>query len=155
MAFVQHDDVIEAIAAKGADDSLAIHVLPRRTRSNPDLFDAERFQTADDFFTVDAVVVADEVTRDLVKGKGFSQLLSDPRGMGMVRDVDMHDPSASVMQNDEDTQIAKCHGRHGEEVDARKAVGVIRQECFPRLRGWFAGTRDVFGHGRFREIMPE
>ena len=62
MGFVENDDMIEALPAKGTDQSLDERILPRRLRCDEDFFDAHVGQSLAEGIAVDAVAVADQVT---------------------------------------------------------------------------------------------
>ena len=50
--FSEHNHVIQAVAAQGADHPLAIGVLPRAPRSGSDLLDPERTQAVGEIFAI-------------------------------------------------------------------------------------------------------
>lgn len=62
MAFVQNDDVIEALPAYGADQAFDIGILPGRARGGEYLFDTEAAHTATKPDVVDAVAIAQEIS---------------------------------------------------------------------------------------------
>jgi hypothetical protein len=41
VAFIEHEDVVEALAAQGPDQTFDIGILPRRPRGDPHLLDAQ------------------------------------------------------------------------------------------------------------------
>ena len=49
----------------------------------------------------------------------------------MVRDIQMEDPSTTVLDDEKAIQHAKRQGRHGEEIHGRDDVAVIAQESSP------------------------
>ena len=79
MVLVEHDDVVEQFAAEGADDPLAVGILPRRSGGGPDRFDAERLQTVVDFPAEDAIVVMNQEPRCLVERERLLKLLVSVR----------------------------------------------------------------------------
>jgi hypothetical protein len=72
--------VIEAVAPNGADEALAIGVLPRTAGCDEDFFDAQTFRSTTELITVAAVAVANQKARGLVEREGFSELLRNPVG---------------------------------------------------------------------------
>ena len=52
--------------------------------------------TACELVTVDGVAVAEEIFRELVKGEGFTQLLSGPFRGRVSSDVEVDDPATVV-----------------------------------------------------------
>ena len=60
--FVQHDHVVQALAAYAADDAFAIGILPGRVWGDWNFFDAHTFDTLGEIIAVDAVTIANEKT---------------------------------------------------------------------------------------------
>ena len=84
---VHHDDVIEALAAKGSHDSLGDRVRPRRSDRGPDAGDPELGKTSIDVASVDGIAIVDEVTGMPTPGRRLQQLSPDPRSRRARRDV--------------------------------------------------------------------
>ena len=53
----------------------------------------------------------------------------------MVRDIQMEDPSTTVLDHEEAIQHAKRQGGHGEEIHGCDDVAVIAKESNPALAG--------------------
>src|SRR5215469_5980864 len=75
---LEHDDMIEAFAPNRSNHSLHIGSLPRRARCRQHFADAHVSHLFSEFIAKDSIAVAQQVARELVKGEGFSQLLSGP-----------------------------------------------------------------------------
>ncbi len=58
----QHDHVVQAFAADGANDSLSVRVLPRRSRRSGDFVDSHALDAVLEIVAVDAVAIAKEKT---------------------------------------------------------------------------------------------
>ena len=70
----------------------------------------------------------------------------------MGGDVEMHDPSSVVSQNQEHVQDLKPDCRHGKEVDRHHGFDVILQERSPVLRWRNPRAYDVFAHARLADV---
>ena len=99
--FVQDDDVIEALPAYGADQAFDIGILPGRARGGEYLFDTEAAHTATKPDVVDAVAIAQEISRGFVPGKCLHHLLCRPLTRGVFGDVEVDDLAAFVSQHQE------------------------------------------------------
>src|SRR5271163_1182059 len=75
---MEHDHMIEAFATNGANHPLDIGSLPRRARCRQDFANAHVSHLLSEVIAKDRIAVPQQVTRELVKGKGLPQLLSRP-----------------------------------------------------------------------------
>ena len=76
---MEYDHMIEALAANGSNDPLYIGSLPRRARCRQDFVDAQVSHLFSEIIPEDSIAVAQQVARELGKGKRLPQLLSRPR----------------------------------------------------------------------------
>ena len=88
---VQHDDMIEAFPPDRADYSLAVSVLPWRPGGGDDLLNAQDFQSIDNFRTVGAIPIPDQIPRSGIEGKRLEQLQTCLVGGGIACDVEVND----------------------------------------------------------------
>ena len=132
-AFVPDDDVVEALAADGADDPFDERVLPRRVRGREDFLDPQASYRATERLAVDAVPVADEETRSVGPRPRLAELLGGPDGRRVGGDVDVHDPSPIMGQGDEHEEDAEGRGRDGEEIDRCELCHVVDEKGVPGL----------------------
>ena len=63
MSFVQNEDMVQQLAADGADQTLHVRTLPRRTWCRQDLLNVQAGQAATHRGAINAVAVADQITR--------------------------------------------------------------------------------------------
>jgi hypothetical protein len=63
MAVAEHDDMVEAVAAHGADEPLRERILPRPLRRREDFVDAHALDATAEVLTVDVVTIAQEIRR--------------------------------------------------------------------------------------------
>lgn len=101
---VEHNDMIETLAPKRANDPFDIGSLPRRSRSRKDLLDSHRFHLRDEIKPEDIVAVAQQITGGRVPRKCFSQLLRGPFCRRMRSYTEMNDAPPVMCQDQEDIQ---------------------------------------------------
>jgi len=82
-------------------------------------------------------------------------LLSRPRGGGLVGDADVEEFSAVVAEYHEAEERAKRQGRYDEEVDGRDVVTVSSQKGSPRRRRATGGSAHVLGDGEGGDFIAE
>ena len=104
MGLVEDDDVIEALAAQGADEAFAIGILSRRPRRSLDFADPQGLDSAGERDPVDRIAVAQEVAWGGLPGERLHELPGRPLGRGGVGDVDVDD--ASPVSN---TDVSPLH----------------------------------------------
>ena len=147
MPLVEDDRMVQAFAPHTADQAFHIRILPRAPWRRDDLFHAHRRHGRAERLPVCAVPVADQVPRRRAPRECLSDLLCDPRHRRVRRDSEMHDLAALVVEHDEPEQeVERGRGDH-EEIDRRRAIGVICKECPPRLRWRRWVTDHVFRDG--------
>jgi hypothetical protein len=128
--FVQDDDMIEQFSSQRPDHSLDEGVLPGRARGGHHFLNAKCRQATAGGGAVDAVIVAEDVARSVLKRKSFAELLGDPGRMRLFADSEMDDAAAIMPQDEEDVKVAERDGRNCEEVDRGDVPGVISQKVF-------------------------
>jgi hypothetical protein len=99
MPLVADDDMVQTLAADGADHSLHVRRLPGRAWGRHDFLAMQAGQAAPHLTAVDAIAVADQVTRRRLERKSLPQLPADPRLRRCHRDGDVHH-AALVAEND-------------------------------------------------------
>ncbi len=122
--FGQHDDVIEALAAKGADHSLCEGVHQRRPHGCAELADAEVLHPLREGGPVGSVPIADQESRRRVPREAVDDLLSKPfrgRVRGHVRE---DQTTAFQAQDDEDVEDL--------EADRRMSTATMSRAWFLR-----------------------
>jgi hypothetical protein len=92
VALTEHDHVVEQLAAQSPHEALSAPLLPRRSRSDDELLDAQVSHACVEQRPVDAVVVSN-LSHNLSAGAYRLDDLSGPHGMRVGRDVDPLDES--------------------------------------------------------------
>src|SRR4030095_4499839 len=135
MAFVDHNDVIEAFPSNRSDDALSEGILPGRSRGDEDLAHPEAFHPPDEHIAVDRVPVVGQGLRRGPFREALDQLVSGPGGGGAVGDVDLDEFSPGVSKDQEAEEQLEGEGGDDEEVDSDNLADVCLQEG-PPTRGW-------------------
>ena len=153
--FVEHNYMIQAFPTDRANQPLHVSILPRRMRSRQDFFDVHSPNSPSKCISVTTVSVADQKSWSRGPWKGFAHLLGRPFRSRMSRNVEVHDSSPMMLQQDEHEQELKVEGGHDKEIDRDKLLGVVLQECPPRLGRGLAVSDHVLGDSSFRNINPQ
>ena len=72
VAFAEHDQVTQTLAADGADNSFSVGSLPRRSRRRGDFVDRHAFDAVREIVAVNAFAIAKENTRCLLLREGVA-----------------------------------------------------------------------------------
>ena len=155
MAFVQNDDVIEALAAYGADQAFDIGILPGRARGAKHLFDTEAVHTATEREVIDVVAIAQEIPRGFIPWKCLDHLLCRPLARGVLGDIEVDNLAAFVPQHQEHVEDPKGGCVDGEKVDGYEILGMIVEECPPGLRRRISVPDHVLGDRGLGDIDAE
>src|SRR4029434_8943803 len=118
MAFVDHNDVIEAFPSNRSDDALGEGILPGRPRSDENLAHPQAFHPSCEHVAVDCVPITEQVLGRSLLREALDQLVGGPGGGGVVGNVDMDEFSTVVSENQEPEEQAEGERRDNEEVDS-------------------------------------
>ncbi len=102
--------------------------------------------------TEDCIAVAQQVARELVKGKCLPQLLSRPLGGRVGGHIEVQNAAAVMGQHQKHVKDLETNGGHGEEVDGDHLLGVILQECAPGLRRRLAARHHILADAALTDI---
>ena len=133
MTFAEDDHVIEKLSSTGSHPSLGDRVLPGAAVRRAHGIDAEGPDRSHDFRGEDRVAIEKEVARSALGREGFSKLLDHPMGAGIRGNVEVDQPSASVIDDEPDVQQLEAHRGDDAEVHCRDGVLVISEESHPAL----------------------
>jgi len=131
MAFAENHDVFEDLSPRAADPAFGHRVLPRTLVRRSRRFGAHGFHESHHRGTEDCVPIEYEILGRGVVRERLAQLLDHPRGRWIGCDVEVHDASASVLDNEKYVEHPQGGRRYGEEVHRCDGVPVILQECNP------------------------
>src|SRR5262245_30194721 len=85
MSLMQDDHMVQALAADTPDQSLDIRILPWTAGGNQHFLNAHVAHALPKGGPVNAVAIAQQISRGLVPRKGVHDLLSRPLGRGVLR----------------------------------------------------------------------
>src|SRR5438309_2382888 len=136
----EDQDVVEALAAEAAEEAFADGIHVGRVRRDRDHVDARAVGGVGKVAAEFAVVVPDQKPRGLLVGCGLPQLLGDP-GVGReAGDVDMHDFTTAMPDDEEGEERAEPGVVELEEVAGPDVGGVVPEKCPPGLAPPGAGA---------------
>lgn len=107
----EHDDVVEALSADGADDAFDASVLPRRSGCGREVMDTHRFELLVEIPSVNSVIIPEQISRCAVERERFHDLLCSPFRSGMRRHIEMKNASPIVGKHDK--HIKDVEGNRG------------------------------------------
>src|SRR5215467_7699844 len=143
--FTQHNHMVEAFTANRADDAFDLSALPGRPRSTEDFFHVHHRDLVAELLAIDSISTSQQISRRGIKRKGFEHLLRRQFRRWMSCDVEVHDASSIVCEDNKNEEDFEPNGVDGEEVDGRELRNVIIEERSPHLRWWFWTPNHVFG----------
>ena len=152
---MEHDHMIEALTTNGSNHSLYVGSLPRRARCRENFRDAHVSHLCSEVIAKNRITVAQQVARELGKGKCFPQLLSRPLGGRVGGHIEVQNAAPVMSQHQEHIKDLETDRGHREEIDGDQLLGVILQKCAPSLRRRFAVAHHVFADAAFPDIDAE
>ena len=152
---MEHDHMIEALAPNGANHSLHIGSLPRGARRRQHFVDAHVSHLSSECIAEDRIAVPQQITRELVKGKGFPQLLSRPLGGRMGGHIKVKNTTTVMGQYQKYVKDLEADGGYREEVDGDQLLGMILQKSAPGLRRRLAAVHHVFADAALADVDAE
>ena len=132
VSLVQHNDVIQTLAADRTDQAFDVWILPGRSPRRDNLFNAHVGHTRFELVPVDAISIANQEARDFVVGECFDNLLCRPLGRRVLGHVEVDHRSSVMSQDDKSEQNVESSRRNREKVDCHDVLQVIVEECSPR-----------------------
>src|SRR5271167_3410695 len=103
----------------------------------------------------DSVAVAQQVTRELVKGKCLPQLLSRPLCSRVGSHIEVKNATPVMGQYQKHVKHLETDGGHREEVDRDHLREVVLQESAPGLRRRLAAAHHVFANTALSDVDAE
>ena len=147
MLFTKDQHMIQALAAKRPDQAFNIWVLPGRPRCDRAVANPHPSHPVRESLSVSTIIVADQIARRRIPRKCLGDLLCQPLRRGMLGYREPEKLSATVAHDQKGKQALERQGRNQAKIDSRDRVGMVAQECPPRLR-WRSSVFDhVFGDG--------
>src|SRR6202040_105513 len=136
------------------DPALSNSVLPRTLKRGSNRADGHRPYCSRDLQSILGVPVKDEEPRSRLIREGLAQLLDDPTGGRMGRNVEIHDTPPIVADDEEAIEHTEGDGRNGKEVHRPDGFPAISKKGKPAFC-WLRVSRRSFhpaGNRSFRNI---
>src|SRR5712691_9541298 len=121
----KHNDMIKAIPPDRSDKPLRTSILPRRPWCDRPIPYAHRSETAEKDIAIDAIPVANNISRHLLPPVCLGQLTGNPFGAWMLAHTQPHKLPAAVLQDQKPVQQPKRDRRDQEQVHRCDTVGMI------------------------------
>jgi hypothetical protein len=103
-SFVEHDEGIQALAAKRPNEPFHVSSLPRCPWCRQHLFDAHRLHLLAEVLAEDPIAIPQQVPWRGIPGEGFAHLLRRPLCRGMCGDREVQDATPFVCQHQKHVQ---------------------------------------------------
>src|SRR5215470_17533888 len=145
--------MVQALAPNRANDPFHIRSLPGRARGRQHFFDVHVSHPFSEVLAKDAVAVAQQVARDMVKRKGFSQLLTRPLSGWMATHVEVKNAPTIMSQDQKHVECLETDGGDREEINGDDLREVVLEESAPGLRRWFTAADKSLSRYRFADLV--
>src|SRR5215470_3040905 len=109
--------MVEAFTANRTDDAFDVSSLPRRPRSAENFFDIHYRDLVAELLAIDSISISQEISRRGIKRKRFEHLLRRPFRRRVSCDVEVHDASSIVREDNKNEEDFEPNGVDGEEID--------------------------------------
>ncbi len=147
--------MVQALPPNGTDDALHVGPLPGGARGAQHFVDTHVSHLFSEGIAEDSIAVAQKVARKLVKGEGFSQLLSRPLRGWVGSHIAVDNATPVMGQHQKHIENLETNGRHSKEIDGDQLLQMILQEGAPGLRGRFAAVQHVIADAALADIDAE
>jgi len=125
MGLIEYDNVIQKIAPTAFDPPFRYAVLPRTVKRGSNRADGHRPYCYRDLQSILGIPIKDEISGSRLIREGLAQLLQDPTGSGMGRNVEMRDTPSTVADDEETIEHTESDGRDREEIHRRNHFAVV------------------------------
>jgi len=132
--FAKHNDMVKAVPPDRSDEPLRTSVLPGWPRCDRPISNAHRSETAEKDLAIDAIPVANDISRRRLPPVCLDDLTSNPFGARMRGYTQPQKLTTTVPQDQESVQQPKRDRGDHEQIHRGNAVGMIAKEGLPALR---------------------
>src|SRR5215472_3748231 len=147
--------MVQALAPNRTNHPFHIGSLPGRARGRQHFFDVHVSHPFSEVPAKDAVAVAQQVARDMVKGEGFSQLLTRPLSGWMATHVEVKNAPTIMSQDQKHVEYLETDGGDREEINGDDLREVVLEESVPGLRRRFKAADHVLGDTALADVDAE
>src|SRR5260221_14343219 len=134
MPFAEHNNMVKTIPPDRTYQPLRISVLPWRARRDRPIPYTHCSKPLDDDIAIDAIPIANDISRRLLPAVGLCQLTGNPMGARARGHTQPQKLAARMLQDQKSTQQPKPDARDYEQIHRCQAVTMIAQKELPRLR---------------------
>src|SRR5580658_1569742 len=154
MPFIQHDHMVEQIAAAVANPTLGNTVLPWTSETGPLWLNAKALHGVDDFLIEARAAIKDQVARGRVIGKSFAKLLDNPGTVRMLGHGAVKDTPSIMRDDKEAVKHAERQRGHSKEIHRSDGFSMIAHKGGPSLCRFWIPRRfpHPAQHGPFRNV---
>src|SRR5690349_12172097 len=108
--------MVQTFSANRTDDTFDVSSLQRRPRSAEHFFDIHYRDLVTELLAIDSISISQQILRRSIKRKGFAHLLRRPFRRWVSCDVEVHDASSIVCEDNKNGEDFEPNGVDGEEV---------------------------------------
>src|ERR1700731_3327552 len=137
--------MVETLTPNGTNDPFDIRPLPGGSRCGENFLDSHVCDLPAEIIPEDGVTIAQQVVREYVKRKGFSQLLSSPLCRWVGGHIEVENAPAVMSQHQKHVKHLEANSRHGKEIDGDQLLEGVVQEGAPGLRRRLAAAANGDG----------
>src|SRR5262244_399535 len=112
--------MVQTFTANRTNNAFDVSSLPRRPRSAEDFFNIHCRDLLAELLAIDSISISQQISRRGIKRKGFEQLLRCPFRRWMSCDVEVHDTSPIVCEDNKNEEHFEPNGVNDEEVDGHE-----------------------------------
>src|SRR6516164_7132147 len=135
MPLIQDDHVVQQVASATSHPALSNTVLPRTAKGRASWLASHVSHGRAHIGAKLGVAVEQQESVRLFVGPCFSQLLYNPKRMGISRDIAMQDLTPLVADDEKAVQNTKRERWDGEKVHRRNGLTMVSEERQPLLDG--------------------
>ena len=140
--FTENDCVIEAFTPDGADDTLDVSILPRRSWCNGAVSDSYRIQAPFENLTVAGIPVSNQVPRRGLPRKRLADLIGDPGRSRMIGGVRPDEFTPRQVKDHQPVQQLEACRWHHKQIDCRDGIFMVVYERPPALPAGAGSTAE-------------
>ena len=157
MPLIQDDHVVKQVASATSHPALRNTVLPWTAKGRASWLASHIPHSRNHIGSKLCVSVEEQESVRLFVGPSFSQLLYNPKRIGISRHIEMQDLTPVVADDEKAIQNTKRERWDGEEVHRRNGLAMVSEERQPSLHGiWISrGSLDPSRDTPFREIETQ
>jgi hypothetical protein len=135
MPLIQNNHVVQQIASATSHPALRNTVLPGTAKGRASWLASHVPHSRNDLGAKLCIAVEWQESVWLFVGPSFSQLLHNPKSMGISRDIEMQDLTPVVTDDEKAVQNTKRERWHGKEVHRGNGLAMVSEERQPSLHG--------------------